>query len=111
MRYLCLYKSGRDSSAPPTEEEMLKMGALIGEMTEAGVLLSTEGCKSSKSGRCVSVKGLQGLTKGQDLVLEGTTAQKQASSVTFSLRGYQSAIRDAAALCDNSGIIHNLVKE
>ena len=50
MRYLCLAKSERDSSAPPTQEEMTKMGALIGEMMQKGVLLSTEGCKSSKHG-------------------------------------------------------------
>jgi hypothetical protein len=50
MRYLCLYKSERDSAAPPSQEEMTKMGALIGEMMEAGILLSTEGCKSSKHG-------------------------------------------------------------
>ena len=50
MRYLCLYKSEQDRSAPPTQEEMAKMGALIGEMMQKGVLLSTEGCKSSASG-------------------------------------------------------------
>ena len=50
MRFLCVYKSERESSAPPSQEEMMKMGQLIGEMTKAGVLLSTEGCKSSKHG-------------------------------------------------------------
>jgi hypothetical protein len=54
MRYLCLYKSERDSSAP-SPEEMTKMGALIGEMMQAGVLLSTEGCKSSKHGARVKL--------------------------------------------------------
>ena len=55
MRYLCLYKSEQDRSAPPTQEEMNKMGALIGEMTQKGVLLSTEGCKSSASGARVKL--------------------------------------------------------
>ena len=55
MRYLCLYKSERESSGPPTEEEMMKMGQLIGEMTQKGVLLATEGCKSSKSGARVTI--------------------------------------------------------
>ena len=55
MRYLCVYKSERDSSAPPTQEEMTKMGQLIGEMTQAGVLLATEGCKSSKHGARVTI--------------------------------------------------------
>lgn len=56
MRYLCLYKSERDSSAPPSQEEMTKMGALIGEMMQKGVLLSTEGCKSSAHGARVTVE-------------------------------------------------------
>ena len=55
MRYLCLAKSERDSSVPPTQEEMMKMGALIGEMMQKGVLLSTEGCKSSKHGARVTL--------------------------------------------------------
>ena len=33
----------------------MKMGQLIGEMTEAGVLLSTEGCKASKCGARVKL--------------------------------------------------------
>jgi hypothetical protein len=55
MRYLCIYKSERESTAPPTEDEMMKMGQLIGEMTRNGVLLMTEGCKSSKHGARVTV--------------------------------------------------------
>jgi hypothetical protein len=34
---------------------MTKMGALIGEMMQKGVLLSTEGCKSSKHGARVTL--------------------------------------------------------
>jgi len=56
MRYLCLYKSERESSAPPSQEEMTKMGALIGEMMQAGVLLSTEGCKSSTHGARIKLE-------------------------------------------------------
>src|SRR5437764_15444036 len=55
MRYLCLYKSEQESSAPPSQDEMSKMGQLIGEMMQSGVLLSTEGCKSSKSGARVKL--------------------------------------------------------
>src|SRR6266576_5527086 len=55
MRYLCLYKSEQESSAPPSQDEMAKMGQLIGEMMQAGVLLSTEGCKSSKHGARVKL--------------------------------------------------------
>ena len=69
MRYLCIYKSERDSSAPPTEEEMMKMGQLIGEMTQKGVLLSTEGCKSSKSGARVTIDN------GKYTVMDGPFAE------------------------------------
>jgi len=54
MRYLCIYKSERDSSAP-TEDEITKMGQLIGEMMQKGVLLTTEGCKSTKYGARVTI--------------------------------------------------------
>ena len=65
MRYLCLAKSDRDISNPPTPEEMQKMGALIGEMMQKGVLLSTEGCKSSKHGARVTLeKGTFAVTDG-----------------------------------------------
>jgi len=54
MRYLCVYKSDRED-VPPTEDEITKMGQLIGEMMQKGVLLTTEGCKSSKHGVRVSI--------------------------------------------------------
>jgi len=54
MRYLCVYKSDRED-VPPSEDEMTTMGQLIGEMMQKGVLLSTEGCKSSKHGVRVSI--------------------------------------------------------
>jgi hypothetical protein len=50
MRYLCLYKPGNETDRPPTQEDMAKMGALIHEMTKAGVLLATEGCMASNKG-------------------------------------------------------------
>jgi hypothetical protein len=56
MRFLCVYKPGKpESDAPPTQEEMAKMGKLIDEMTRAGVLLTTEGCLSSSKGARVRV--------------------------------------------------------
>ena len=54
MRYLCVYKSDREE-VPPTEDEIAKMGQLIGEMMQKGVLLTTEGCKSSKHGARVTI--------------------------------------------------------
>jgi len=54
MRYLCVYKSDRED-VPPSEDEIAKMGQLIGEMMQKGVLLTTEGCKSSKHGVRISI--------------------------------------------------------
>ncbi|HEX6536185.1 MAG TPA: YciI family protein [Gemmatimonadaceae bacterium] len=50
MRFMMLYKPGRESDAPPTEQEMCDMGALIEDMARAGVLLATDGLMPSKHG-------------------------------------------------------------
>ena len=50
MRFLCLYKSGKAEGAPPSQQEMERMGKLIGEAMQAGWLLSTEGCLPSSTG-------------------------------------------------------------
>lgn len=50
MRFLCLYKPAKQEGQAPTHDEIAKMGALIEEMTKAGVLLSTEGCQPSVKG-------------------------------------------------------------
>jgi hypothetical protein len=56
MRFLCIYKPGNDDAdRPPTQQEMDSMGKLIDDMVKAGVLLSFEGCTSSKHGARVSV--------------------------------------------------------
>ena len=58
MRFLCLYRPGSaESDSPPTQEEMAKMGKLIGDMAQAGVLLAVEGCLPSKHGVRVSIDG------------------------------------------------------
>ena len=41
MRYLCVFKAVE--ATPPSADEMQAMGALIGKMVSAGVLLATEG--------------------------------------------------------------------
>jgi hypothetical protein len=58
MRYLCVYRpGGPEQDRPPTQEEMNAMGALIGEMAKAGVLLATEGCLPSSKGMRVRLEG------------------------------------------------------
>ena len=49
-RFLCLYKSAAPEGTSPSPEEQEKMGALIVEWTQAGVLLSAEGCMPSSFG-------------------------------------------------------------
>jgi hypothetical protein len=43
MRFITIYKPGFETDAAPTEQEMAAMGALIGEMSSQGVLLSADG--------------------------------------------------------------------
>lgn len=50
MRFLCLYKPAEAEGTAPQPDEMMKMGQLINEMTQAGVLLATEGCLPSVKG-------------------------------------------------------------
>jgi hypothetical protein len=58
MRYLCVYRPGTaESHEPPTPEEMTAMGALIGDMAKAGVLISTEGLLPSAKGVRVRIDG------------------------------------------------------
>ncbi len=57
MRFMMLYKPGRETDAPPTEKEMADMGRLIGDMAKAGVLISTDGLQPSSSGVRVRISG------------------------------------------------------
>jgi len=50
MRYLCVYRPSAKEGRPPSQDEMAQMGRLIEEMTQAGVLLGTEGCQPSAKG-------------------------------------------------------------
>jgi len=56
MRFMTLYKPGRETDAPPTEEEMAAVGQLIEDMAKAGVLIATDGLKSSVHGARVRIE-------------------------------------------------------
>jgi hypothetical protein len=56
MRFLSIYKSA-ETDAPPTAEDMAKMGKFIEEMAKAGALLATEGCLPSSKGARVRLAG------------------------------------------------------
>ncbi|HEY6066869.1 MAG TPA: YciI family protein [Thermoanaerobaculia bacterium] len=55
MRFMSLYKPGRESDAPPTEREMAAVGQLIEEFAKAGVLIATDGLQSSAKGARVRI--------------------------------------------------------
>ena len=54
MRYMTLYRSGKEN-VPPTEKEMAAMGELIAEMSKAGVLVTTDGLQASSKGARVRI--------------------------------------------------------
>lgn len=66
MKFLCLYRPGTpESNDRPSPELMTAMGALIGEMARAGVLLLTEGCCSSEKGAKLRIQdGKYSVTDG-----------------------------------------------
>jgi hypothetical protein len=69
MRFMTLYKPGRESAAPPTQQEMAKMGELIAEMTKAGVLIATDGLQPSSKGAKVRI------SDGKFTVIDGPFAE------------------------------------
>jgi hypothetical protein len=52
---MSLYKPGRESDAPPTEQEMAAVGQLIEEFAKAGILIATDGLQSSAKGARVRI--------------------------------------------------------
>ena len=64
MRFLAIYRSP-ETGTPPSTEHMTAMGNLIQEMTEKGVLISTEGCLPTSKGAKVR------LSKGKITVTDG----------------------------------------
>lgn len=65
MRFMMLYKPGKEATAPPSEKEIAAMGNLIQEMAKAGVLLATDGLQpSSKGARIKATEGGFTITDG-----------------------------------------------
>jgi hypothetical protein len=54
MKFLSIYKSV-ERNAPPSQEEMDKMGKLIEKEMKAGTLLATEGCLPTALGARVRI--------------------------------------------------------
>ncbi|SEE48997.1 Uncharacterized conserved protein [Rhizobiales bacterium GAS188] len=67
MRMIMIYRPEEDmeTAAPPTQEHFAAMGAFIGEMAEAGVLLAADGLlPSSKGAKVRLAKGKLSVTDG-----------------------------------------------
>jgi hypothetical protein len=65
MRFLCIYKPAKPEGAPPTCDEMEKMGKLIEESFKSGRLIATEGCLPSSLGARIR------MTNGKFKVTDG----------------------------------------
>jgi hypothetical protein len=57
MRYLMVYKPGKDGGSPPQQQELERMGRFIEEMVKEGVLLDTNGLLPSSLGTRVRISG------------------------------------------------------
>jgi len=64
MRFLSIYKTP-ETGAPPTPEEMARMGKLVEDGMKAGFLLAVEGCMPSAAGARVR------LASGEVTVVDG----------------------------------------
>jgi hypothetical protein len=64
MKFLSVYKT-KETGAPPTQEEMARMGKLVEDGMKAGFLLAVEGCMPSATGARVR------LSEGKLSVIDG----------------------------------------
>ena len=55
MRFMTIYRPGRESTAPPSPEHMAAMTRLIGDMAKSGKLITTDGLQHSSKGARVSI--------------------------------------------------------
>ena len=69
MRFMTLYKPGRESDVPPSEQEMAAVGKLIEDMAKSGSLIATDGLKPSSKGARVRI------SNGQFTVIDGPFAE------------------------------------
>src|SRR5262245_34073954 len=87
MKYLSIYKT-RETGAPPTAEEMAKMGKLVEDGMKAGFVLAVEGCMPSATGARVR------LSKGKITVIDGPFTE--AKEVIGGLAILQAASKEEA---------------
>ena len=79
MRFMMLYKPGKEATAPPSQQDMAAMGQLIDEMARAGVLLATDGLQPSLKGALVRRFG------GRTTVIDGPFAETKELVAGFAI--------------------------
>lgn len=84
MKFLGIYRPAAPEGTPPSQEQMAEMGKLIQEMTQAGVLLVTEGCLPSVKGARVRYSG------GKFTVTDGPFTETKELIAGFALFEVQS---------------------
>lgn len=57
MRFISFYRPKQEASGPPSPELMDAMGKLIGDWTQKGILVATEGLLPSAAGARVRLEG------------------------------------------------------
>ncbi len=69
MRFMTLYKPGEETTAPPSPEEIGKMGKFIQDLAREGVLVVTDGLQHSSKGARVRI------SNGKFTVTDGPFAE------------------------------------
>jgi hypothetical protein len=83
MRFMMIYKPAdtkdMEAGVPPTQDEMAKMGAFIGELAQSGVLLATDGLQPSSKGARVR------LSNGKLTVTDGPFTETKELIAGFAI--------------------------
>ncbi|HEY6264101.1 MAG TPA: YciI family protein [Candidatus Acidoferrum sp.] len=78
MKFLSIYKTA-ERSAPPSQQEMARMGKLVEDGMKAGFLLATEGCLPSALGARIR------MSSGKLTVTDGPFAEAKEVVGGFAL--------------------------
>jgi hypothetical protein len=102
MQVLGMLKADKESEArtPPSKELMERMGALVEEMTKAGVMLATNGLQPSSKGKRVR------LADGKLTVIDGPFTESKelvASYALFQVDSMDEAVKWTARFLDVLG--------
>jgi hypothetical protein len=79
MRFMMLYKPGKETVGPPSVRETSELAKFIDEMTKAGILLATDGLQPSALGARVSH------SDGRMTVTEGPFAETKDLIAGFAI--------------------------